>query len=264
LIEFKKVLFGLFQQNSQDMTEMDHQHSFLLKPAGAPYTCSGCGELGFGPSYHCENINCSYVLHGECANPDSHAFHPFFKESYFEFHKKPLGNKARYCNACGKDVLGFVYHCSSTDYDLHPCCLKLKDSISDESGKVTLKLYHKARSKCVKCKHKHVVGNFQGWSYYDGNCSYHVSCFKALIFENWREGYFSQGDRSITNSTSMSDRETQLALTSMEMDQSSRISRRARTMSKYTKIAVVVFKLIFSAIFGNPITAFVALLEALA
>jgi hypothetical protein len=42
------------------------------------------------------------------------------------------------------------------------------------------------------------------------------------------------------------------------------MSRRARTMSKYTKIAVVVFKLIFSAIFGNPISAFAALLEDLA
>ncbi|GAU17824.1 hypothetical protein TSUD_172130 [Trifolium subterraneum] len=60
------------------------------------------------------------------------------------------------------------------------------------------------------------------------------------------------------------DRETQLAFTSREMVQSLSISRRARTMSKYTKIAVVVFKLIFSAIFGNPISAFAALLEALA
>jgi hypothetical protein len=92
-----------------------------------------------------------------------------------------------------------------------------------------------------------------------------VSCFKDLIFENWKSGYFSQGDRNITNSPSMmSDRETQLAFTSREMVQSLSISRRARTMSKYTKIAIVVFKLIFSAIFGNPISAFAALLEALA
>jgi hypothetical protein len=50
----------------------------------------------------------------------------------------------------------------------------------------------------------------------------------------------------------------------MEIAQSSSGSRRGRTMSKYTKIAVVVFKLIFSAIFGNPISAFVTILEALA
>jgi hypothetical protein len=88
-----------------------------------------------------------------------------------------------------------------------------------------------------------------------------VACFKDLILENWRRGYFSREDRSVTNST---DRETQLALTSMEIAQSSSSSRRGRTMRKYTKIAVVVFKLIFSAIFGNPISAFATILEALA
>jgi hypothetical protein len=89
------------------------------------------------------------------------------------------------------------------------------------------------------------VGKVEGWSYYDGgSCCYHVSCFKDLILENWRRGYFSQGDR-----------EAQLALTR---------SRRGRTMSTYTKIAIVVFKLIFSAIFGNPISAIAAIVEALA
>ncbi|AES78135.1 putative chromatin regulator PHD family [Medicago truncatula] len=214
---------------------MDHEHSLQRKPPGAPYTCTGCGELGFGSSYHCENINCSYVLHEVCANPDPYAFHPFFEKSYFEFHRKPPGYKTRYCNACGKDVLGFVYHCSSTDYDLHPCCLKLQHSISDDNGNVTLNLSKRVHSKCGKCKHKHVMGKVQGWSYYDGNSCYHVSCFKDLILQNWRMGYFSEGDR-----------EAQLVLTR---------SRRTRTMSKYTKIAVVIFKLLFSAIFGNPISA---------
>ncbi|KAI5431380.1 uncharacterized protein LOC127131726 [Lathyrus oleraceus] len=244
---------------------MDHKHLLRQKPPGAPFTCSGCRQLGFGSNYHCQNSShCNYVLHGECAYPDPYAFHPFFEKSYFEFHKKPPGDRERYCDACGKDILGFVYHCSRTGYDLHPCCLKLKNSITDESGTVTLKLSKKVDSKCVKCKHRSVVGNVKGWCYYDRNSCYHVSCFKDLIVENWRRGYFSQGDTSIATTNSSNDRETQLALTSMEMDQSLRISRRARTISKYAKIAILVFKLIFSAIFGNPISAFVAILEALA
>ncbi|MCI08022.1 hypothetical protein A2U01_0029093, partial [Trifolium medium] len=85
---------------------MDHEHSLQYKPPGAPYKCSGCKELGFGSSYHCENINCNYILHEECANPDySYTFHPFFEKSNFEFYKKPPGYRTRYCDACGKDVL---------------------------------------------------------------------------------------------------------------------------------------------------------------
>jgi hypothetical protein len=104
------------------------------------------------------------------------------------------------------------------------------------------------------------MGKVEGWSYYDGKSYYHVACFKDLILENWKRGYFSQENRSITNS---SNRETQLALTSMEIASSSSGSSRGRT-NKYTKIAILVFKLIFSAIFGNPISAFAAILEALA
>jgi hypothetical protein len=176
--------------NSEDMDlgPVTHEHSLQRKPPGAPYKCSGCKEQGFGSSYHCENINCNYILHEECANPDSNSYtHPFFEKSNFEFHKKPPGY-GRYCDACGKDVLGYVYHCSSTNIDLHPCCLNLKHSISDESGNVTLKLSHRVRPKCAKCKHKYVVGRVQGWSYYDGNsCCYHVSCLKDLILEKLEE-----------------------------------------------------------------------------
>jgi hypothetical protein len=176
--------------NSEDMDlgPVTHEHSLQCKPPGAPYKCSGCKELGFGSSYHCENnINCNYILHEGCLNPDPYALHPFYERSKFKFHKELTGYE-RVCDACGKDVLGYVYHCSSTNIDLHPCCLNLKHSISDESGNVTLKLSHRVRPKCAKCKHKYVVGRVQGWSYYDGNsCCYHVSCLKDLILEKLEE-----------------------------------------------------------------------------
>ncbi|TKY64864.1 protein-disulfide reductase [Spatholobus suberectus] len=210
-----------------------HPQSTQLKPPGAPYRCSGCQEVGFGRSYHCGNNNCSYILHEECANAVSFAFHSFFPKSDFELYEKALGHRVRYCDACGKDVLGFVYHCSRTGYDLHPCCLKMKDRISDEEGRVTLELSQKVPSKCVKCKHKNVVDGVKGWSYVSsgsgGNYCYHVSCVKELIFENLKRGYFSQE----TNSIGMSDREySQLALRSMEMVQR---GGRSGTIKKYTK-----------------------------
>ncbi|RDX62659.1 hypothetical protein CR513_58985, partial [Mucuna pruriens] len=160
--------------------------------------------------------------------------------SHFELYEKAPGHRVRYCDACGKDVMGFVYHCSRTGYDLHPCCLNLKDTISDEEGCVTLELSHKVPSKCLKCKHRNVVDGVKGWSY---------------------RGYLTQE----TNSIGMSGREySQLALRSMEIVQRGGTSRRSGTINKYTKLAVLVFKLIFSAVFGNPISAIAALVEALA
>ena len=172
------------------MDHPSHPHPLQLKPPGAPYKCSGCQELGFGSSYRCESSKCNYILHEECANAVPLAFHRFFRKSYFEFYEEAPGCAPRYCDACGKDVLGFVYHCSRTGYDLHPCCLKLKDSISD--GSVTLELSQKVPSKCLKCKSRNVVNKVKGWSYVsseDSSC-YHVSCVKELILENWKRGLF--------------------------------------------------------------------------
>lgn len=258
--------FSFQQQIIEDMIDhRSHPHPLHLKPPGTPYRCSGCRELGFGSSYCCENSWCEYILHEECANVVSSVPHRFFPKSYFEFYEKAPGNRARYCDACGKDVKGFVYHCSNTGNDLHPRCLNLKDTISDEDGCVTLKLCQEVPSKCVKCKHRKVVENkIEGWSYVSsmGNCCYHVSCFKDLILENWNKGYFSRESNSIQVSDDH-DPESQLALTSMVMVQGGGSSRRSRTIKMWCKIGVVVFKLIFSAIFGNPISAMVTLVEAL-
>ncbi|XP_020231921.1 uncharacterized protein LOC109812385 [Cajanus cajan] len=211
------------------------QQPMQLKPPGAPYNCSGCREIGFGRSYHCGNHNCSYIF-------SMKSVQMLFPLPFIHFSHKAVSR-----------------------YDLHPCCLKLKHRISDEDGRVTLELSQKVPSKCVKCKHRNVVSGVKGWSYVSsgsgGTYCYHVSCVKDLILENLKRGYFSQ---EITNSVGMSDREySQLALRSMEMVQSGGSSRSSGTMRKYTKIAVLVFKLIFSAVFGNPISAIAALVEAL-
>ncbi|WVY98028.1 hypothetical protein V8G54_030179, partial [Vigna mungo] len=207
---------------------------------------------------------CGYILHEECATAVSLAFHRFFPRSHFEFYEKAPGHRLRYCDACWRDVLGFVFHCSSTGYDLHPYCLKLKDSISDEEGLVSLELCQKVPSKCVQCKHRNVVDGIRGWSYVSsdsgGKYCYHVRCFKQLILENLNKGYFTNE----TSSIGMSDREySQLAVRNVDMVRSRRSSRRLGTMKKYTKIAVLVFKLVFSTVFGNPISAIAFLVEAL-
>ncbi|CAL5191495.1 unnamed protein product [Lathyrus oleraceus] len=156
---------------------MDHQHTLQLNDSGSVYMCSGCKEIGLGSNYTCQNSTCNYILHEECAEPVKHAVHPFFKNSTFEFYEKAVGGG--FCDACGKDLLGFFY-CSRTGEALHPCCFNLEKNISD-----ILTLSHQLPSDCVHCKQRHVVrNNFQGWSYVvnsNGKTCVHVSCFKDMI-----------------------------------------------------------------------------------
>ncbi|XP_058756817.1 uncharacterized protein LOC131630040 [Vicia villosa] len=170
---------------------MDHQHTLQLNGSGAPsYMCSGCKEIGFGSSYICAKSSCNYIVHKECAEPVKHAVHPFFKDSKFEFCEK--AEEGAFCDACGKDLLGFFYSSkkqgflslfSRTGYSLHPCCLNLEKNISDK-----MTLSHQVPSDCTKCKQRHVAkNNFEGWSYVvdsDGKTCVHVSCFNDMILEN--------------------------------------------------------------------------------
>jgi len=179
---------------------MDHQHT--LQPnivESASYMCSGCKELGYGSSFHCENSNCNYILHPECviaiAECDAHAVHPFFNKRFFKLREK--AGPGGFCDACGKDLLGFFYHCSQTDYALHPCCLKLQDKFCDKDGKVLMTLCDKVPSKCVHCKDIHVARNqFEGWSYVvnsDGRICVHVKCFKDMVLQSLNNNKRSKG-----------------------------------------------------------------------
>jgi len=91
---------------------MDHQHTLQRNIVeSASYMCSGCKELGYGSSFHCENSNCNYILHPECviaiAECDTHAVHPFFNKCNFELCKIEKARHGEFCDACGKDLLGF-------------------------------------------------------------------------------------------------------------------------------------------------------------
>ncbi|KAK2413452.1 hypothetical protein QL285_036161 [Trifolium repens] len=144
--------------------------------------CSGCKDRGFGISYICENRNCNYIVHQECAAPVKQAVHPFFKNSNFVLYEK--ASKGGFCDACGKDLLGFSYICLKTGDALHPCCLNMTKEHEKESddGKLVWKLCHEVPSDCVICKQSYLARNqFKGWSYVcDSNCI-HVSCFNSVL-----------------------------------------------------------------------------------
>ncbi|KAJ7971279.1 putative Cysteine/Histidine-rich C1 domain family protein [Quillaja saponaria] len=190
---------------------------------------------------------------------------PFiFEDRHFNFHLNVPGSRPRICDGCGKDVLGFVYQCSHGKYDFHPCCLKLPRTIplSVEDDAETLYLSKKVRKKCQKCKSKYSSEGFKGWSYAssDDKYCYHVACVKEIILENWRRGYFNEATAYEIQPHNHGF-QSLFVVPSREMV----VPGRGRSFGKkVNKLAKVVFKLIVSAIFGNPVSMIATLVEALA
>ncbi|WJX20404.1 hypothetical protein P8452_09964 [Trifolium repens] len=126
-----------------------------------------------------------YMLHKECMDPVKDV-HPFLKNCNFELYVEATSGS--FCDACGKDLLGYFYWCRETNYGLHPSCLTLKHKILKHDGTVRMTLSNVVPSDCVRCKQRHVVRDqFEGWSYVvnsDGKSCVHVSCFKDMILEN--------------------------------------------------------------------------------
>ncbi|CAK7325683.1 unnamed protein product [Dovyalis caffra] len=234
----------------------DSEHFLLFKYPQEPYECDGCKGLGFGPCYKCEHEDCNFYLHADCAHPTPSAFHPFSRCS-LKFHSKAPQYGERYCDACGQDVLGFVYQCKhKKPCDYHPGCLKLQRTLTAEDG-TRLHLTEKLPSKCLNCGSRETSNRIQGWSYVSscGQYCYHVACVKDMILEKWRKGYFLQEGNV--------NEENYLALQSFLPSKEvaaipSGKSSRSKTKQMWWKAKTIIM-LIISALFGEP-TALISLL----
>ncbi|KAJ9160114.1 hypothetical protein P3X46_025545 [Hevea brasiliensis] len=237
-----------------------HPHQLKLKRPSAPYFCSGCEQIGFDICYQCETCN-NFSIHDECAFPTAPTYHHFFKDCRFEFHEEsPITpNKGRDCDVCGMDIKGYVYQCSCNKYDMHPHCTKLPETLTGEGVKLQLK--KNASLNCQKCKFKVSSSKGpKGWCYVStcGNYCLHVACVKQMVYEAWKNSYFNQqidatdkNDLAVLPSTASPSTSTNI------------VEKRAKSSSGW-KIAIAVLKLILSAIFGDPITGFTALIATFA
>ncbi|GKV23199.1 hypothetical protein SLEP1_g32957 [Rubroshorea leprosula] len=135
------------------------QHKLKFEYSEFPLKCDGCKEVGIGSSYRCAAF-CDFDLHMHCAIPSPSICHAFYSKCSFKFLPLPPGDMARYCNACEKDVTGFVYHCEGCGFDLHPCCAKLPMVLDDGEGGAG------------------------------------VACVREMLVENWHELYFERGNGS--------------------------------------------------------------------
>ncbi|KAJ3674381.1 hypothetical protein LUZ60_004997 [Juncus effusus] len=182
-----------------EITHFSHpQHKLRLEYHETPFKCDGCKEVGIGTRFKCSI--CDYDLHKQCALAGSTPTlrHAFYSKCIFQFMARPPGNLARYCNACEKDVTGFVYHCNKCGFDLHPCCASLPHVLEASEG-LRLYLYRKVSSACHRCGRKG-----RSWSYRSSCKKYnlHVACVAEILVESWHEIYYNNnhGSSNYTNS----------------------------------------------------------------
>ncbi|XP_054779339.1 protein VACUOLELESS GAMETOPHYTES-like [Prosopis cineraria] len=213
------------------------QHKLRFEYSEFPFKCDGCKEVGIGSRYKCSM--CDYDLHVHCAIPSPSICHPFYKKCSFQFLIRPPGEMARYCNACEKGVSGFVYHCRSCGFDLHPCCAKLPMVLDD--GEIKLYLYRKVSSACHRCGRKG-----RSWSY-RSNCkkyNLHVACVREMLVESWHEIYMEsyKGKGSGTRIPRLKN-----------TLQSSHGSGRSKgKVKKCCEIAGLAVQFVISAVLGDP------------
>ncbi|KAF9599335.1 hypothetical protein IFM89_036633 [Coptis chinensis] len=173
-----------------NIKNFSHDHNLILEHDKTPYKCDGCKEPGWGPRYRCEE--CNYDLHMDCALASGSLSHSFYENCTFEFLESAPSRCDRFCDACTRDIQGFVYHCHKTGYDLHPCCANLPYILQGDG--LELHLNENISSKCVKCRRTKLWGKIKGWSYRSTDKEYHihVACVKDMVVENWKKGYFSE------------------------------------------------------------------------
>ncbi|XP_010526929.1 PREDICTED: uncharacterized protein LOC104804360 [Tarenaya hassleriana] len=215
-------------------------HKLKFDFTDIPFKCDGCKEIGVGSRYHCP---CDFDLHAHCALPFSSAApltHPFYKKCSFEFLSRPPGKSPRYCNACEKDVAGFVYHCRECGFDLHPCCAMLPMALDD--GELKLYLYRKVSSPCLRCGRKG-----RSWSYRSSCKKYniHVACVREMLVENWRELYNGQNGKSAGG-----------RIPSLKNTHQHRHRSKGK-VHKCCEIAGIAVQFVISAVLGDP-TAIIA------
>ncbi|KAL8145695.1 hypothetical protein AgCh_003731 [Apium graveolens] len=216
------------------------EHQLVLRNFNKPYNCDGCKEQGFGIRYTCESSTCNYVLHESCMFNSQTATHDFYPGCGFKFSYEPR-NRRTWCNACGKNINGFVYHCEDKDLDLHPCCLNLKNKMVFDG--VKFKLNEKVTSKCVWCKRKTLKGKSKGGWSYKSKCNqyhFHVHCITDMIHESWKSGDYKDESTSI------------LSLKNPKLCLGRSSIRGSLRGGKYWKIAKVFLKAVVAILLGDP------------
>lgn len=228
------------------------QHKLRFEYTEVPFKCDGCKEVGIGSRYRCGL--CDYDLHMHCAIPSPSICHPFYTKCSFQFMSRPPGAGARYCNACEKDITGFVYHCKACGFDLHPCCAKLPMVLDD--GEVKLYLYRKVSAACHRCGRKG-----RSWTY-RSTCkrySLHVACVKEMLVENWHEICFGRGG----GGGASKKLETRIPTLKDTLYAHNHRNHSKGKVQKCCEMAGLALQFVISAVLGDPTTLIAGVIGSL-
>ncbi|GAB2224839.1 hypothetical protein Droror1_Dr00005616 [Drosera rotundifolia] len=167
---------------------------------------------------------------------------------------RPPGAGARYCNACEKDITGFVYHCKACGFDLHPCCAKLPMVLDD--GEVKLYLYRKVSAACHRCGRKG-----RSWTY-RSTCkrySLHVACVKEMLVENWHEICFGRGG----GGGASKKLETRIPTLKDTLYAHNHRNHSKGKVQKCCEMAGLALQFVISAVLGDPTTLIAGVIGSL-
>ncbi|KAG0471034.1 hypothetical protein HPP92_015580 [Vanilla planifolia] len=119
-------------------------HNHVLWKRRRMFICDGCGKTSKYWSFYCE-LRCDFDLHPHCALEDGYKVVDSEEENEVEAWPKKIKHKlhkqvlvkAERCyvfDACGVVRDGWSYFCEKCDFDLHPGCVFLNDSMFKEMG----------------------------------------------------------------------------------------------------------------------------------
>ncbi|XP_047326151.1 uncharacterized protein LOC124929804 [Impatiens glandulifera] len=174
------------------------------------FICDGCQERGYGSHYRCEI--CNFDLHKECHLPSLTILHDHQAGrgggyNKFDFHHHPSLHRL-FCDACGRPIHGFFYHCKDRGQDLHPCCANLPQKIhlpDTDMFLISTIINNVAAgsSTCFHCKKTTLWENnhgVPGWSYVS-HCGLHwchVYCLMKIMERQMRHRRSLESSRTRT------------------------------------------------------------------
>ncbi|KAG9138621.1 hypothetical protein Leryth_020488 [Lithospermum erythrorhizon] len=140
------------------------------------YLCDGCKTSGAGKRYRCHG--CDFDMHEYCGTcPEKLSIFMHRHELSLVIRKvpidRPLNNRT--CDVCHDSVKGLFYRCKDCDFDVHPLCTQLPQSLRHGLHQAhSLKLESSStKGNCAVC-----TGECSSWRYRCKTCRFdiHLDC----------------------------------------------------------------------------------------